>query len=229
MNRSVLLAKPGEINWGWRYLAFQFFFLEYFLGFAVRFLDLSWTALQLNLVYFGINLAVALVIFHRFWIESWKTALDRIGPVLLTAAAGYVIYYILSILVAAFIVTVYPGFANVNDQNISSLTKQHHVLTAVGTVLLVPTAEELLHRGAVFGSLYRRNRIVAYVVSTALFALVHVSGYLGYYPIHILLLCFLQYVPAGICLAASYEYSGNIVTPILIHTAVNAVGMLAMR
>ena len=44
-----------------------------------------------------------------------------------------------------------------------------------------------------------------------------------------LFLCLLQYVPAGISLAASYEYSGNIVTPILIHTAVNAVGMLAMR
>ena len=229
MNRSVLLARPKEISWGWRYLAFQITFFEYFLGFAVRFFGLSWTALQLNLVYFGINLAATLVIFHRFWAESWKAALDRIGTILLTAAAGYVVYYIFSFLVSAFIVTVNPGFANVNDQSISSLTKQHHVLTAIGTVLLVPTAEELLHRGAIFGGLYRRNRIAAYVVSTILFALVHISGYIGYYPIGTLLLCLLQYIPAGICLAASYEYSGNIVTPILIHTAVNAVGMLAMR
>ena len=229
MNRSISLARPKEISWGWRYLAFQITFFEYFLGFAVRFFGLSWTALQLNLVYFGINLAATLVIFHRFWAESWKAALDRIGTILLTAATGYVVYYIFSFLVSAFIVTVNPGFANVNDQSISSLTKQHHVLTAIGTVLLVPTAEELLHRGAIFGGLYRRNRIAAYVVSTILFALVHISGYIGYYPIGTLLLCLLQYIPAGICLAASYEYSGNIVTPILIHTAVNAVGMLAMR
>lgn len=229
MNRSISLARPKEISWGWRYLAFQITFFEYFLGFAVSFFGLSWTALQLNLVYFGINLAATLVIFHRFWAESWKAALDRIGTILLAAAAGYVVYYIFSFLVSAFIVTVNPGFANVNDQSISSLTKQHHVLTAIGTVLLVPTAEELLHRGAIFGGLYRRNRIAAYVVSTILFALVHISGYIGYYPTGTLLLCLLQYIPAGICLAASYEYSGNIVTPILIHTAVNAVGMLAMR
>ena len=229
MNRSISLARPKEISWGWRYLAFQITFFEYLLGLAVNLLQLPWNALQLNLLYFSVNLAATLVIFHRFWAESWKAVLDRIGTILLTAAAGYVVYYILSFLVSAFIVTVNPGFANVNDQSISSLTKQHHVLTAIGTVLLVPTAEELLHRGAIFGGLYRRNRIAAYVVSTILFALVHISGYIGYYPIGTLLLCLLQYIPAGICLAASYEYSGNIVTPILIHTAVNAVGMLAMR
>ena len=229
MNQSVLLAKPKEITWGWRYLAFQFFFLEYFLGFAVRFFEIPCTALQLNLVYFCINLTATLVIFHRFLAESWKAALDRIIPILAAAGVGCAAYYFLSILVSSFIITVHPGFANVNDRSIAAIAQQHHVLAAIGTVLLVPTAEELLHRGAVFGGLYRKNRIAAYAVSTVIFALVHISGYIGYHSPFILLLCFLQYIPAGICLAASYEYSGNIVTPILIHTAVNAVGMLAMR
>ena len=229
MNRSVLLAKPKEITWGWRYLAFQVTFFEYFLGLAVKLLQLPWNALQLNFLYFSVNLVAAMVIFHRFWISSFRALLDRIGTILLTAGVGYVAYYILSFLVAIFIVTVDPGFANVNDQSISDLSRQHYMLTAIGTVLLVPTAEELLHRGAIFGGLYQKNRIAAYTVSTLLFALVHVSGYIGYYPIGTLLLCLLQYIPAGICLAASYEFSGNIFTPILIHTAVNAVGILAMR
>ena len=229
MNRSVLLAKPKEISWGWRYLAFQITFFEYFLGLAVNLLQLPWNAVQLNLVYFSINLAAAVVIFRQFLADSFRAFLDRIGSILLTAGAGYIVYYLLAFLVAFFIVIIDPAFANVNDQSISALSRQHYVLTAVGTVLLVPITEELLHRGAIFGGLYRKNRIVAYAVSTLLFALVHVAGYIGYYPMSTLLLCLLQYIPAGICLAASYEFSGNIFTPILIHTAVNAVGILAMR
>lgn len=229
MNRSVLLAKPKEISWGWRYLAFQITFFEYFLGLAINLLHLPWNAVQMNLLYFSVNLIAAVVIFRQFLVDSFRALLDRIGTILLTAGAGYVVYYLLAVFVAFFIVTVDPAFYNVNDQSISALSRQHYVLTAVGTVLLVPTAEELLHRGAIFGGLYRKNRIVAYIVSTLLFALVHITDYIGHYPTGTLLLCLLQYIPAGICLAASYEFSGNIFTPILIHTAVNAVGILAMR
>lgn len=229
MKQPISLASPGELTWGWRYLAFQIVFFEYLLGLAVQLLELPWNAVQLNLLYFGINLGAVIVIFHRFLVSSCKAALDRIGVILATAGVGYVAYYALSFLVATFIVIVQPDFANVNDQSVSALSQQNFLFTAIGTVLLVPTAEELLHRGTVFGSLYHRSRIAAYVVSTALFALVHITGYIGHFPPNILFLCFLQYVPAGICLAASYEFSGNILTPILIHTAVNAVGMLAMR
>ena len=44
-----------------------------------------------------------------------------------------------------------------------------------------------------------------------------------------LLLCFLQYLPAGYCLAWCYANTGTIVTPILMHMIVNAYGISAMR
>ena len=44
-----------------------------------------------------------------------------------------------------------------------------------------------------------------------------------------LFLSFLQYVPAGLCLAWSYEKADSIWAPILIHIAVNQMGNLAMR
>ena len=44
-----------------------------------------------------------------------------------------------------------------------------------------------------------------------------------------LALCFVQYLPAGICLAASYRLSGSILTPILIHAGINTLGILALR
>lgn len=229
MNRSILFAKPREITWGWCYLAFQSIFLGYFLILGVQFLNLPWGGAQINFLYFCINLAVSAGIFRKFLANTYKAALDRIGTVLLVAVGGFVAYFILTAIVSSLILAIEPDFSNVNDQNISDISRDHYVLTTIGTVFLVPTAEELLHRGAVFGGLYRKNRVVAYLVSIILFALVHISGYIGYFEPKLLALCFLQYVPAGLCLAASYEVSGCIVTPILIHTAVNAIGMLAMR
>ena len=75
----------------------------------------------------------------------------------------------------------------------------------------------------------QRKKPGAAVVSTVLFSLIHINNYIGYYDPLTMLLSFVQYIPAGICLAAAYEISGSIFAPVLIHTAVNAVGMLAVR
>ena len=42
-------------------------------------------------------------------------------------------------------------------------------------------------------------------------------------------MCFVQYLPAGLILAWSYEKSNTILTPIAIHTVINAIGIYAMR
>ena len=103
------------------------------------------------------------------------------------------------------------------------------MLMSIGTVLLVPVVEEMLFRGVLFGRLYQKNCFLAYALSTILFSCIHIVGYLGVYAPTDLFLSFLQYVPAGICLAWSYAKSGCIWAPILIHIAVNQVGTLSMR
>ena len=97
----------------------------------------------------------------------------------------------------------------------------------VGTVILVPVAEEALHRGLVFGSLYHKNAAVAYLLSTVIFASVHLMGYVGVYSSLHLALAFLQYVPAGFALAWAYRRSGSIFAPMVMHAVINALGMLA--
>ena len=54
-------------------------------------------------------------------------------------------------------------------------------------------------------------------------------GYIGEYDASRLILCFLQYIPASLILAWTCERSGTIVTPILIHTVINAIGIAALR
>lgn len=213
------------MNFGWRYLAFQILILPYLLAL----LPLQMTSAQLNFLFFGVNFLCIVIFFRQFLLESLRSAVDNLPRILLTAVIGFFVYYWGTMLLTILIVWLQPGFTNMNDQFITAMSQDSYVLMAIGTVILVPLTEECLNRGSVFANLYGRSRITAYVVSTALFSLIHINGYIGVYPPLTLLLCFLQYVPAGICLAAAYEVSGSIFAPILIHTAVNAIGMLALR
>ena len=226
---TLLLASPNEQVWGWRYLAFQTIFLSWLLVFATVLLGIALSSAGYNFLYFAVNFIGVLIIFHRFLQASVKDVLDRLPRVVLTAAVFFVIYEIANILLALLLASLNLSVSNVNDQSIAAMTQDNYLLMAIGTVFLVPLAEECLLRAAVFGSLRRRHPAAAYLVSTALFCLIHISGYLGSYPLPTLLLCFVKYVPAGLCLAAAYEVSGSIFAPILIHTAVNTLGMLAMR
>ena len=217
------------MTFGWGYLIFQTALLGLLLGLAIRLFSLPWGSAEINLIYFCVNFVVTTVCFRRFLWESLRLCLGRMLRILAIAVIGLLSYFVLTAWVSSLIIAIEPGFANVNDQNISAISQKYYVFTAICSVFLVPIAEELLHRGVVFGSIYPRSRVAAYVISVIVFALIHISAYIGYFDLKLLFLCFLQYVPAGICLAASYEISGIIITPIAIHIAVNAIGMLAMR
>lgn len=184
---------------------------------------------QLNFALFALDFICITVIFRRFLWQSLRQALSTPWRLLRYAGAGILLYWIGSFLVNYFILTVYPEFSNVNDDSIQSLTQQNYQLMAIGTVLLVPVTEETLYRGVIFGSIYKRSRILGYAVSALVFAALHVIGYIGFFaPTH-LLLCFLQYIPAGLCLAWAYVMADTIWAPILMHIAINQMGVLAMR
>ena len=122
-----------------------------------------------------------------------------------------------------------PSFFNVNDAAIGQSIRQSFWVMAVGTVLLAPVAEELLYRALLFGAVHRKSRLLAYILSILVFCGIHVVGYIGSYSPTLLAVCFLQYLPGGLVLAWAYEKSGNILTSIAIHMAINAIGTFAMR
>ena len=225
----MILPDLRERSLGWRYLLFQVIFLSRLMGLVLGLLGLAVSNIFLNLLYFSVNLAVAIFGFRRFWRQTLSSAPQTLPQILVFAVAGFVVFRVLSVAMGLLVLAIDPDFANVNDQSIVVLSREGYWAMAVGTVILAPIAEEVFNRGCVFGGLLSRSKVAAYAVSSVVFSIIHINGYISVVPPLTLFLCFLQYLPAGICLAAAYQFSGSILTPILIHIAVNAIGIITMR
>lgn len=184
---------------------------------------------RLNGVFFLLNFVVVTWIFRHLLLAAWNRFRKSFGSTLWTAIRGYLGYMAGSFVVAMIILILDPNFANVNDSNISAMAAEDFEIIAFCTIILVPVTEELLFRGIFFGGLYNKSPLAAYACSTLLFSAVHVIGYIGMYPPKTLLLCLLQYLPAGLALGWAYKKADNIIASVLMHTFVNALGILAMR
>ena len=184
---------------------------------------------QLNFVYYLVNFIAVLVIFHEFLGSSLSQAFQH--PMLLCEAVilGFVAYYALFHVTDWLVGLLVPSFSNYNDEAIFAMSNGNHFLMVIGTVVLVPPAEECFFRGLIFRNLYGKSRWAAYLVSILAFACIHILGYIGTYSALELLMAVLQYLPAGLCLAWSYARADNIFAPILIHAAVNYVTINGLR
>lgn len=219
----------SEATWGLRYMLFQLAFLPSMVLMALQFLLPRVTTVVLDMTCWSINFCVVFGIFHRFLWDSAKYSLKNILKILLTALIGFGIYWIASMALSYGLTKLFPGFFNVNDANVAVAVGQSYPLMFLGAVFLVPITEELFYRGVTFGLLRGYNRWMAYGMSVMVFGAIHVMSYIGHYePLH-LLICFVQYIPAGVVLAAAYDYSGSIFAPTLIHMAVNAIAISSMR
>ena len=218
-----------EIIWGIRYLLFQIIFLPSLLGVLNQVLPFSLSSTQINFLFFCLNFTAALLIFHRFLGEFLQPDSADILRISWVSALFFAAYWVSTFLLTNVLGHFVPDFVNQNDQSIAQMSSSNYALMFLGTVFLVPVTEECFHRGLIFRSLYSKSSIVAFLVSAAVFSAVHLINYIGSYTPLQLTACFVQYLPAGFCLAGAYRLSGSILSPILIHMAVNAMGLLALR
>jgi len=224
----ITLTRHQKI-WGWRYLLFMTVFLSSILGALNWILPVTLNATQLNFLFFCANFVAALLIFRTYLLQFLSPDKKQLLRIAGVSLLFYGLYWIASALLGRGIAAIDPDFVNQNDAAISTMSGSHYWLMFLGTVFLVPVTEECFHRGLIFRGLYDRSPVAAFLVSTAVFCTVHILNYIGNYSLPTLLLCFVQYIPAGLCLAGAYRLSGSLISPILIHMAVNAVGMLTLR
>lgn len=227
----MMTAKPNktETLLGYGYLGIDAVVLPILLSVGNLFLPRPMGSAELNFVYFSVNFVAVLLIFHKFWRQSWKDAGKAPGRMLWYVLLSYLGYQVLNQLTGILILLLEPSFSNLNDGNIYSMLREDFVLIAVGTIVLAPVAEETLFRGLIFRGLYDRHPVLAYLVSMFAFSVVHVWGYVGQGEPLVLALSILQYLPAGYCLCFAYRHGGSILSPLLLHMVINAAAILPMR
>ena len=225
---SVSLTSKQQ-RWALVYLVLNIRLLPLVLTFSLELLFPGIPITLLNFIWFAVNFLCVAVLFRKFWSASMERLNHDPARLAIVVCIGLVAYFVLTTCLSLVLMWLRPEFFNVNDSAISSLFSQDFALMAVGTVLLVPAAEEFLYRGFVFGSLYPKKQALAYLVSTGLFCAIHIIGYIGVYDPVTLLLCFCQYIPAGLCLAWAYRTADNIFAPIFMHAIINALGIFAQR
>ena len=215
---TKLAIRPNDQEqiWGIVYMLFSILMLPTLLRLLNGLLPVPLGNTWFNFLYFSCNFLFVVWIFHGF--------LQRC-----VVHAGKYPWRALNYLLALVLEGISKDYVNLNDSAIQTMVQGNFPIMALGTALLVPVAEETLHRGLVFGSLYPKNHCMAYVISAAVFSAVHIIGYIGIYdPLH-LLMAFIQYVPAGLVLAWAYRFSGSIFAPIIIHATINTIGLLTVR
>ena len=214
---------------GFCYMVFQFLCLSEILSWINGSLAHPMNAAELNFIFYLVNFIAVLLIFHDFLSRALKHATQHLALLCQAVILGLVAYYACYWATDRLVSLLVPGFSNYNDQAITDMAGNNYFLMAIGTVVLAPLAEECMFRGLIFRNLYGKSHWVAYVVSIAAFAIIHIIGYLGRYAPLELLIAFLQYLPAGLCLAWAYTKADTIFAPILIHAAINAVSIGLVR
>ena len=220
---------PNETVIGFLYYILQLIVIPGIVMAVIMMLPGNVSITIVNFLYFSMNFVVVLLIFRKFLAANFKTFLTYPWHTLRCAAIGLLIYAVGNALFSLVITALVPDFANVNDAAIQEMVQKHYALMSIGTVFLVPIAEESFYRGLFFRNFYDNHPILAYVISIVVFSLAHVLNYVGMESFRTLALCFVQYLPAGFALAWSYRKSGTIFAPVLIHMVVNQTGMLLMR
>ena len=232
MKKSKLLyisMSRTEKILGWLYMAFSLIALPGLLAWLNAQLADPMNEGTLSFVFYLTNFLFILGIFRRFLRDSLVAAWRDIWNFIQAVVLGYVAYWAASEAMEFVMSHLLPGFSNINDAAITAMAKSNYTLMLIGVVFLVPLAEEMLYRGLIFRNLWQSSKVAAYLLSMAAFSAIHVLGYIGSEDITTLVLCFLQYLPAGLCLAWTYTKADNIFAPTLVHAIVNAVAIGALR
>lgn len=226
---NLISMTPRERCIGWFCLPVHILILPLLLVTVNQQLGYPLSSAGLNCTMFILDFIGVILLFRRFLYRNLLFAVQNVWNCLRWAFLGLIVYYLCNYLFSCLLDYLVPDYRNANDLNVQFLVKESPVLMSLCTVFLVPPVEETLYRGLIFRTLRERNRFLAYAVSVCVFSAIHVLGYVGSVKTLPLLIGFLQYLPAGFCLAWSYERSGSLFAPILMHITINQIAMLALR
>ena len=214
---------------GWCYLPVHIFVLPILLSLLMAYSDVELDEVKLNVVYYAIGMLFVMALMIKYLRRDFDNLLDRPVWSLLTIIQAYFINLVMSYVVVLVLELLLSGINNPNNNLVSDMAQESSGSMFGLAVLIGPIVEEVLFRGTVFGSIRKKNRIAAYIVSMALFAMYHIWQFAVAYGDASLLIYALQYLPVGFALAWIYERTSSIWAPIIFHMATNAISLAAMQ
>lgn len=222
----------NELLCGYVFLPVYIIILPKLVGLIAAYLKPDISGNTLIIVFYLVSFLIVVALFRNFLKSSFSDLLDNKAGSIFSVISGYlghnILMYIVSVLLMLFNAGVNPN----NEAIVEQIKLNPNTMIAV-TVLLGPVVEETLFRGVVFGTIRRKNRTAAYLVSYLVFAFYHLWEY---FLISIdaggfqwsLLLNLLQYLPGSLALAWCYERSGTVWAPIFLHMLINALNISAI-
>ena len=184
---------------------------------------------KFNLIVDAVGVLFLAVFMRHYLMRHFDAMLDHKGESALAVLFGYAVNMALSYLLAMVLFGLGMDMGeNPNDSLLISLRGQDYSIMRGLAIFIAPFIEETLFRGVLFGSIRRHHRLLAYVVTVTLFALLHVWQYALAAMDWTVLLYIVQYIPLSVALCWCYERSGSIWSPIALHMLVNALAYAVM-
>ena len=205
------------------------FFALYFLVFPFLKMGVEWffdhffglflSEAMSAAVYYYIMGVLTMTVFWSFLKNAGRIFLDFLPENLLAILTGFVAERLLTLL---FNRLPWP----LENPTAASWAEQYaysYGATIIITVLLMPVIEEVLFRGLVFGSLRKRSRVLAWIISMLLFMVYNVWTFAVAYGDARYLILSLQYIPMALALTWCYDRGGSIWSCALLHAVFDAM------
>lgn len=233
MPRNLATPRKNEYIAGGIYLLVYLFGMEYLLDFLFEAIRMDTNSLGnvflINLMFFCVNFIAVVLIFQNFLFRSFAPLKERrFGWAMLAVGLGYGIYYGFSYLILMIYNALDCIPTNLNEESVDLMVQSYPLMMIICSVILAPITEECLFRGLIFAPLCRWKPWVAYIVSSVSFAFLHVMGSIGTLSAKEIILCMIEYIPAGFGLGFAYQKSKSIWPAIILHAIVNLMSVIVV-
>lgn len=175
-----------------------------------------------NFVLYAFMALYVVILAWGFLRRDFDPLADRPALVLFEILSGYFSMMCFNFL-TALILSLFEQTSNPNNAAILDMAVYSENVTTAMAVFLAPIVEEVLFRGGIFGFFRKYNRIAAYALTAAAFAIYHLWGFIMLDVKNLVYL--IQYIPAAIILCRVYERSNTVWCPIGMHMLVNFMSL----
>ncbi len=176
-----------------------------------------------NVLLYAIGFLYMTAVAFRFLRRDFDPLIESPLHVLGQVCGSYLCMLACNMLAGLLIAHLTGEAENVNNDALQELVDAAYGPMKAALVYLGPLTEEMLFRAGIFGTLRRKNRLLAYGVSMLAFSVYHVWGYAVGDPGYWIFL--LQYLPAGWLLARCYERTNSIWGSVFFHMLTNFMAM----